>query len=173
MDWYVLVLRIFHIGGGVFWAGVGLFMPFFMEKAIGEAGPAGPRVMGALALKTRYPVAMASAAGLTVLSGILLYLRDSGVLQNMAWMSSGFGVTLTVGAICGIIGFGFGIYVGRLSAALAALGDEVAKSGNPPTPEQGAKLGALSARLSQFSRITALLVAIAVLCMATARYVSF
>jgi hypothetical protein len=173
MDWYVLILRIIHIGAGVFWAGVGMFSPLFLEKAVKEAGPAGPRVMGALVTRTRFTMVMASAAGLTILSGLLLYVRDSGMFQNVAWMSSGFGVMMTIGGLAGIVAAGFGGNVGRLGRELAAIGAEVEKSGGAPSAEQGARLQAISGRMSQFGRITAIAVAISVLCMATARYVIF
>jgi hypothetical protein len=173
MDWYVLLLRIVHIGGGIFWAGVALFASLFLEKALKEAGPAGPQVMGALATKTRFQTAMLAASGLAVLSGILLYIRDSGLFQNMAWISSGFGVMMTIGGLAGIAAMGAGNARGQLTKQIGALGAEIGKSGNPPTPEQAAQMKALNERSSQIGGITSILLAITVLCMSIARYVIF
>ena len=66
---YVLVLRIIHVFGGVFWGGAGLFMAGFLSPAVKATGPDGGKVMGNLVTGTRWNTAIASASGLTVVSG--------------------------------------------------------------------------------------------------------
>jgi hypothetical protein len=53
MDPILLVLRVVHVVGGVFWAGAILFVVHFLEPAVRDAGPDGARVMQALQ-KRRY-----------------------------------------------------------------------------------------------------------------------
>lgn len=169
MDVYVLVLRFVHVLTGVFWAGSAIFFPTLLIPAVGDAGEAGGRVMGALN-ERKLSTWLSAAAGLTVLSGILLYVRDSSL--NAGFGSSGPGIVFGVGGLAAlgslIVG---GAIVGRATKRLAELGKAVAAGGGKPTPEQGAELGALSARVGRFSKINAILLVIAVICMGTARYV--
>lgn len=51
-----------------------------------------------------------------------------------------------------------------------ALGRQVAELGAPPTPEVGAEMGAIQARLKVAARVSLGLLVIAVLAMSTARY---
>jgi hypothetical protein len=53
---------------------------------------------------------------------------------------------------------------------LSALGKEVAASGGPPTPEQPVEMHEVQERMRKLSRLDLALIAIAVFCMATARY---
>ena len=53
---------------------------------------------------------------------------------------------------------------------LSALGKEVAASGGPPTAEQAAEMHEVQERMRKLPRLDLGLIAIAVFCMATARY---
>ena len=70
--------------------------------------------------------------------------------------------------IVGTIAFVAGMMVGSTSRRMSALGAEIAKQGKPPSPEQGAQMGALQARLASFGMWTAILTAIALFLMAIA-----
>jgi len=170
MDIYMLVLRLIHVSSGVFWAGGAILAAAYISPAAADAGDAGPKFMGAL-LQRGYSTALGIAAGLALLSGALMYWRDSAGFTNQ-WNMSGPGLVFTIGAIFGIIGAGVGFIIMTPAARkLMALGAEVAKAGGPPSPQQGAEMGRLSERLSQAGRINALALAIAVICMGTARYI--
>lgn len=52
-----------------------------------------------------------------------------------------------------------------------ALGREVASSGGPPSPEVAAEMGAIQARLKAFARLSLSLLIVAVVAMASARYI--
>ena len=75
----LLLLRLVHILGGIFWVGSGLFTTFFLIPALGRTGPAaaGP-VMGALQQRRLFTV-LPTVAVLTILSGIrLLQITSAG-----------------------------------------------------------------------------------------------
>lgn len=172
MDWYMLVLRLFHIPSGVFWVGGSLAFVWFVGPAVGAVGPEGGKVMRQLVLRTRWVMLVTLAAGLTNLSGLLMYWRDSGGLR-LEWIQTGMGAMLTLGGIAGLLAGYFGPQVGQTSKKLAELGERVAMAGGPPSAEDQAAMGHLQERMQSYGSISAILLVIAVLAMASARYVTF
>lgn len=71
----ILVLRLVHVLGGVFWLGSGLFTAFFLMPALATAGPAAGPLMGALQRRKLFTVlpivdlASAVAVATVVLAG--------------------------------------------------------------------------------------------------------
>jgi uncharacterized membrane protein len=170
MSWLPLVLRLLHIGGGVFWAGATFVFAGFIEPTAGAAGQDGARFLQRLA-GGRYPVAMMVAGVTTVLAGIALLGIDSGGFQP-AFMGSRLGVTLSIGGACGIVAAVVGIGLAarnafRLKGVAAAI---QAQKGGPTTQQLG-QIAAIQERLRLGGRLTAMLLGIAVICMAIARYV--
>lgn len=168
MDVYMIVLRVIHLFSGVFWVGTVFFYALFMLRRIREAGPVGGQFMQRLA-QPPLPATMSSAAGLTVLSGILLYARTSHGFDPV-WIGTAPGVALTVGGVAALVALFIGIIVSRLGARLGAMGRELAASGGPPSPSQAAEIQALSARLEHVQYWIAYLLVIALIGMAVARY---
>ncbi len=169
MDFYVLLLRIVHIVGGAFWAGSAFVLVQFVAPAVTLAGPEGAKFMQRLVLGTRFVVVTATTAGLTVLTGLLLYWRASGGLR-VEWMSTGTGVMFTIGGLAGLIALFAGLAIGANSRKLAALG---ASLQGAPSPEQAAEIARLQNRLSNLSAATAILLLVVLIAMATAQYVFF
>jgi uncharacterized membrane protein len=166
---YTIVLRLIHIFSGVFWAGTTFFMAGFLTPSVQAAGPAGGQVMQQL-IARRLSRALAAAAGLTVLSGLLLYLKDSGGLQ-LAWITTGAGLAFTIGGLAGMTAMFIGLFGARpATERMAAIGQEIQAGGKPPTPEQQAEIRALQAKLAQGAMRTAALLVVALLGMAIARY---
>lgn len=167
----VLILRIIHVFGGVFWGGAGLFMTFFLSQAVKATGPDGGKVMGNLITGTRWNAAIASASGLTVLSGFLLYGYN---MQRFGagWDRSGAGIGFAIGGLAGLIAAIIGgAVLGRTSKRIAELGAEIGKAaGGPPPADKLAEMGALQARMERFSNINAILLTIAVIMMAISPY---
>ena len=86
-------------------------------------------------------------------------------------MGSDFGLGLTIGGVLATIAFVEGAFgVGRNVERLVDLGDEVAASGGPPSPEQQSKLDRIGADLEKFGKIDLVLLLLATAAMATARY---
>ena len=169
---YVLLLRIVHVGGGIFWAGAGMFMAWFLGPAVKQAGPPGGAVMLRLSRGTRWNFAISATAVLTVLSGILLYVRN-GTASAWAYMMSGTGITISLGAIVGIVALIVGgAIVGPTSAKIADLGEKMAGGDGPPSQSDAAEMGALQAKMERASNLQAILLAVSVLLMAVARYIA-
>ena len=169
MDFYVLTLRIIHILAGAFWFGSAFALTRFVAPAVTLAGPEGAKFMQKLVLGTRFVMVTAIAAGLAVLTGLLLYWRASGGLQT-EWMSTGTGVMFTIGAIGGIIALFTGSAIGANSRKLATLG---ASLQGPPSPEQGAEIAGLQSRLETLGAVTSILLLVVLIAMASAQYVFF
>jgi uncharacterized membrane protein len=170
MDTYMVVLRILHILAGVFWVGAAFTTILFLQPTAREVGPAAGPFMAHLAGKKRLVDWVLRAAGLTILVGLLMYWR---VTSGLEWdrITSAYGISLTIGALCGIAAFSLGLSVVRPTImATLAIGREVAASGGPPTPEQGAQLQALQKRGKAVGQIIVPLLLIAVGGMAAARY---
>ena len=164
MDYYVLLLRIVHITGAAFWAGSSFLLTGFIGPAAEKAGPEGAKFMQTLVQGGRYIAAIAAAAGLTVLTGLLLYWRASGQLST-DWMSTGTGVMFTIGGLAGIAAFVAGIQIGSTSRKLAELGSSLE---GPPTPEQAAQIAGFQNRLANLGAVTSILLLVA-LCSAWRR----
>jgi len=169
MNILMIILRTIHIFGSVLWAGTAFFFVGFLEPTITATGAEGVKVVQHLTQRTRFSTTLSLAALLTTISGIWMYFRifpGIGVA-----FSSGPGVGLTLGGLAGLLAAVHGIAVnGRASARMAAIGKEIQAVGGPPNPAQLAELQTLQERLSRGARVTAVLLAIALLGMATARY---
>jgi uncharacterized membrane protein len=164
MDLYVIVLRLFHIVAGVFWVGSAFFNALLLEPSVTDAGQEGAKTMGAIVRRGLTPI-LTSAAGVTILAGILLYANVSEGFQ-LSWITSPGGLILTLGALCAIGGGVIGSQTGRTADKMMAVGAEIAKSGGKPTSEQGSQVAMLKLRLHNFGRINAVLLLITVMCMA-------
>jgi putative copper export protein len=170
MDTYMVVLRIVHVVAGVFWVGAVFLLIGFIAPTARELGPPAAPFLAHLAGKKRITEVILAAAGVTILAGLLMYWRVSGGLDP-DWIGSAYGLTLTIGAISGIVAFVIGLTVVRpTNNATLALGREIAEGGGPPTPEQAARMQALQARGRTTGRILLLLLLVAVAAMASAQY---
>lgn len=170
MDIVVLVLRLLHIFGGVFWVGGTFMLAGFIEPSVRATGPEGGKFMQRLAGQSGFTQAMSVAAVANVLAGLLLYWRDSGGLQ-LAWITTGTGLTFTLGGLMGIVAavIGFGV-TGANAGKLAALGKQIAAAGGPPTPAQLSQVQALQEKLRQGGQINTVVMIVVLLCMSLARY---
>ncbi|MGH7592472.1 MAG: hypothetical protein ACRELE_01265 [Gemmatimonadales bacterium] len=166
----VLILRIVHVGLGVFWAGGVLFMNFIVGPAIGGAGPEGLRVMQELN-RRRYFDVLLGAAFLTILSGLDLTRRDSDGFRS-AWFRSPFGAGISTGMIAAIVAFLIGLLLIKPAMRrLSTLGGEMAQSASPDARAAiGARVESARARLIAVGMVGTLFLIVAVLAMATARY---
>jgi hypothetical protein len=170
VDWYVIILRVIHIGAGVFWVGAAFVLFLFVQPSAREVGPAGQAFMGHLTTRKKLPLAVLLAGVVTVLAGLLLYWQASDGF-DAEWISSGPGISFTVGGIAAIVTLALGLTVTKPAIdRMGALGQEIGSSGGPPTPEQAAELQLLQAKTVLVGRISLVLLAVAVVAMAIARY---
>lgn len=173
MDFYVILLRIVHIFSGVFWVGAVALVVFFIQPTAAALGPDSQKFMQHLLFRRRITDWVLSAGVLNVIAGLLLYWRASAGL-NLNWITSGPGLGFTVGAVAALAAISIGASVTRPSILRSgALGAEIQASGGGPSPEQAAELAKIQARGAAAGRWTLALLIVALLGMATARYLSF
>jgi uncharacterized membrane protein len=167
----LVLLRIVHIATGVIWVGSLFVVVVFVQPSAATLGPAGAPFMSELRRRRFVDVVFIDAV-FTVLAGAVLYWHDWHAYPAFrGWIHSRFGIALTVGALLAISGLTVAATFTRPTIRrLVSIGQEVATSGGPPTPERAARIGALQRRLVIAERVSFSLVLLAVVAMASARY---
>ncbi len=164
------LLRFVHVVAGILWGGAAVSYLFFVKPSVNAIGATGPQFMQNLMERRKYPIFMMSTSLLTILAGGVLFWFSSGGF-NPAWMASGPGIGFTIGSVASLVGFlAGGIGVGPTSQKMAALGGQIAASGKGPTPGQIAQMEALEKRFNLAEQLDFIMLVIAMLTMATARY---
>jgi hypothetical protein len=162
MDWYVIILRVLHVGGGVFWAGAGLFNIWFVQSIAMASGPAGGAFMGRLMNEKKGGMAFGIAGIVTILSGGFLYWHDFGTFAPSNAPMVGFAIGAVAAIVVWIVALTVMLPAG---AALQSLGERAAK-GEDITAERGTVVR----RQTIGNQTSAWLMILAVLMMAIARY---
>lgn len=167
----LVVLRIIHVLGGIFWVGSGLFTTFFLMPALGSVGPsaAGP-LMGALQQRRLFTI-LPVVALLTILSGLRLFQIASAGFAP-AYVSSRTGQTFIWSGIAAVAAFLLSILVARPAALRAGqLGATIASLPEGQRAERGAEVERLRRRSAVASIAATTLLIAAAIGMAVARYV--
>ena len=166
----ILLLRLVHVLGGIFWLGSGLFTAFFLIPALGRIGPAaaGP-LMAALQARRLFTI-LPVVAVLTMLSGIrLLHIASGGFAAG--YFSSRTGQALLWSGIAAVASFLLGLVIIRPTMARASeLGANLAAL---PEHERGARAAEVERLRSRGGRASALAMALLIAAaagMAIARY---
>lgn len=170
MNTTMIVLRLLHIGVGVFWAGAILFVGLFLEPSIRAAGPAGGQVMQQMQAR-RYGVIMPLAALIAILTGFELLRRDFPGGPS-AWVATGGGTVFVIGGSAALLTLiiGFTVTLPTIKR-MQQLAGQLAAQGSQPDPALAEQVVALRKRFTMLARFGVLLVSITVVCMAIARYV--
>ena len=169
---FMLVFRLLHILAGVLWVGSAFLFVGFIGPSAVEVGPSALPLLAAAVKKRKVAKVITGLGGVTVLAGWILWLHNMGQYPSLGdWVTSSFGLVLTIGGVLATISAFVGaIGVGRGVERLVDLGLEIAASGGPPTPEQQTRLDQLSSSLERHGKTDLLLLLLAVTAMATARY---
>ena len=171
MDPLMIVLRLFHIVGGALWFGSAFLFAGFVGPAAAETAPASGVVMSAVVKKRRVAEVIKWLAITTVIAGWAIWLKFALSAGVDVWVTSTYGLVLTIGGVLATLAAYFGITgIGNNVEKLVGIGDEVAASGGPPTPEQGAEMARLGAEIQRHGKIDLALLFLAVAAMATAQY---
>jgi uncharacterized membrane protein len=170
-DAYLVLLRIVHIVTGVIWVGSLFVVVVFVQPSAAALGSAGAPFMSELRRRRFVDVVFLDAV-FTVLAGSFLYWHDWHLHPSFAdWIDSSFGRALTEGALLAIAGLGVAAFVTRPTIVrLVSLGKQIAESGGTPMPDTTARIGTLQRRLVVAERVSFSLVLLAVVAMASARY---
>ena len=169
MDYYLLLLRILHIGGGVYWVGGVLIMAFYISPTVAATAESGQKFVTYLMNNKKFSAGMTRGGMLTILAGFLLYWHDSSGFTS-PWMRSGAGIGFGVGAGFALIGFIFGILVGRKTKAMVQLG---AQFQGKPTDEQMQQMQSLKKQQTTYLNLSVVMLVLALWAMAIARYLVF
>ena len=170
MDVLLIFFRIVHVGSAMTWFGGTIVAAFFLQPTVEALGAAGQPFMDHLMNRTKLGIMFPIVSALTVLSGAVLFWRDSGGLQ-LTWITTPTGLAFTIGGLAAIIAFvGGGILVGPGIAEQTTVRSELAAGDGVPTPAQQERLDRADRRLKLAGRIDLPLLLLAGLTMAVARY---
>ena len=165
MNTLIIVLRWIHILSGVFWVGSSIFLGVFVSPAVAATADAGQKFMAYLVMKSKITLQITIAAILTVLAGCSLYVIDANLTSGWASTPEGWGFSL--GGFFGIIGFIFGIFVGRNVGILGRIASEVQ---GKPTTEQMDRIKKAQAQMKIVAPASMFALILTLTCMATAAY---
>lgn len=91
MDVLLIAMRIIHIGSAMAWFGGAIMGSFFLQPTAAALGASGQSFMEHLLSRRKMGIFFPVVAGLTILSGAVLYWRDSQGLQ-LTWITSPTGL---------------------------------------------------------------------------------
>jgi uncharacterized membrane protein len=166
----LLVLRLVHILGGIFWVGSLMYTTFFLVPVVKSSPAVAGQVMAGLQ-KRRLFIVLPTVALLTIASGIrLLWIASAGFEES--YLSTSMGRAFSAGAGAAIIAFLLSmlvsrpafVHVGRLAASLATTTDEAGRQ------RITAEMQRLNQRAAVANGIVVALLLFTAAGMATARY---
>jgi uncharacterized membrane protein len=165
----LIVLRLIHILGGIFWVGSALTFFYFVQPTASATAPESQRFMLHLLGTRRLGDATLAAAIFNVGAGAILIWRDSNGL-DATWMT-GPGLGFTIGASAAVFAlllFGFLGY--PHTRRLLAIGFRLADEQRPPSEAELAVLAGSQRVLARLAIWVPILLIVAAASMATARY---
>lgn len=166
----ILVLRLVHILGGIFWVGGLMYTSFFLVPVVRSSPSVAGQVMAGLQ-KRRLFIILPIVALLTIASGTrLLMIASTGFSDT--YLETTAGRTYSIGGVAAIIAFLLSmivsrpafVRVGRLSASLATTTDEGERQ------RITAEIQRLNRRATVANGIVVVLLMLTAAGMATARY---
>ena len=170
MDVTMIILRLVHVIGGIFWVGAMFFVFRFLAPSIAEAGPDGGKVMAGITRRGFMQV-MPVISILTLLSGIWLYWRASAGFSRV-YLMSGPGHVYAIGGLLAIIAFILGVTVSRPAMMKGmALGKAMENASPAERETMMATAASLRARGETVGNVIAVLLILAAVAMAIGRYV--
>ena len=164
----IIVLRLIHVGSAIMWAGGSIFIERFVEPTSNELGKASAPFYAGM-MKRGLTVYFPIVALLTVLAGSILYWIDANGNVIGYLTGGGAGTAFGIGGIAAWLGFLVGgAMIGPNASKLAKANAAMAESGE--TPELLAQVAAASKAIHTAGRFGLVMLAIAIVTMATARY---
>ena len=166
MDVLVIGLRVVHIVGGVLWVGGAALFFLYIEPTINKLGPDAENFVDEMINRRKLPLYFVSISTLTVIAGVVLYWRNFGGIN-----SSPFGLALGLGGLSAIAAWvGGKLLIPRALASLSSIAAEMKAGGGPPSSEVLGRMHATQERLRLVGAVDLILLAVAVVAMAIARY---
>ena len=167
----MILLRLVHIVGAIFWVGSAMFTGFFLIPSLKET----PATMGAVAqalAKRGFMTAMPVVGLFVILSGgTMLWIQSGGHMHE--YMMTASGHTFTMAGGIGILALLFGVVVTKPANMKAgAIGAQLQTVTDPA--EKGRLQGEMAVaqkKAALFTMIVTILMILAAMGMAIARYV--
>jgi hypothetical protein len=139
---------------------------FLITPTVAATAEAGQKFMGHLVTRARLSARITFAAILTVVAGGWLYWIDSDGFTS-AWERSGPGIGFGIGAFAALIGFGFGLLVGKNATLISKL---AVQGTGQPSPELLGRIKSAGSKMRMANGVSTAALIVALVCMATARY---
>ena len=170
MDITIIITRLIHVVGGIFWVGAVVFVTLFLMPSLAEAGPDAGKVMAGLN-KRKFMVVMPIVGILVILSGLYLYSIASGGFDHH-YLESRPGHTYAFGGIFAILAFIVGVVVTRPAMMKAAKMSEGAMQATGAERDRMiAEAQAARVRGGKASKVVMWLLILTAITMAIGRYV--
>jgi uncharacterized membrane protein len=166
--WFVF--RLIHILAGVAWVGGVFLFVVFLQPSAAAIGPAAAPMMGQLLGVRKLVDRFLLLAGITIVAGLVMYVKLASDATSFGdFVGSGYGLALTIGMLTAIAAASIGMFVTRPNVrAMMVMQRQVAESGAPPNPQQGAEIARRQGTLKVAGRFALSLLVISVAMMATA-----
>jgi uncharacterized membrane protein len=166
----LIVLRVVHILGGIFWVGGALISTLFLVPALSTLGPTAGQVFAALQ-KRKMMTTMFASSVLSILSGLRLLWITSGGMSS-AYLATPVGRTFAWSGAIALVAFLIGVLVARPSGMrMGQIGAQMASAPAEEKPALVAELERLRRRNGMASVTVTTLLVLATVGMAVARYV--
>jgi uncharacterized membrane protein len=172
MDSYsvLIALRIVHVVGGVLWVGGVMVMAAFIVPASRAAGPAAAPFMNQLIRVRKLPIYLLGIGWLTVISGFILYGR-TGMLAGATWFGTMQAQIFGIGGIIGLVVVLMGTFFNiPTMKRIMVVGAQMQAADGSPSADQQAEMQRLQLRMKRLAETAAVLLVLATLSMAVARY---
>lgn len=161
MDIELIVVRTIHLGFGAVWFGAAVFAAAVLEPRLRHLGADARNVL-LDSLMPAFDKIMHVTGAVTIVAGLYLLLR-------LRWNSldtfhtTDWGQAMTLALVVTVAAMGTGAMAGVNRKRMAA-------GGEPGTPEETAQMEKLATRSRRYLRATVILLFVAVVMMAAARY---
>ena len=164
----LIVLRLIHILGGLFWVGAGVFSTIFLAPAMEAAGPAAAGALMSNLQKRRMFTVMPIVATLTILSGArLMWIVSVG---DAGWFTSPPGHAYAISGALAVLAFLMGLFIGRPAMVKAGHLAQRAASDGASKELLAAEIAKLQKRAAMATGVATTMLVIATAGMSIARY---
>ena len=166
MNIELILVRTIHFGFGAVWFGAAVFAAAVLEPRMRQLGGDAQRALRD-SLMPAFDMVMHVTGTVTIVAGVYLMLRlrwDSlELIHETDW-----GRSMSLALVVTVIAMGTGAMAGVNRKRMAQLG--ASGDGEAPPPEETARMDVLASRSRRYLRATVILLFIAVVMMAAARY---
>jgi hypothetical protein len=168
MNYALVLLRLLHIVAAFMWVGIGASIAFFIMPSVQKAGEAGVRYASTLLKHTAIARALPISAGLTMLAGILLYMVGDVRNHFSTTGNAALGLGALVGIVAGIHGGAFTVRTMRRLGDV--LSEKIGGDNQAVRADDLLVLREQAAKVATNARVSMVLTIIALVGMASARY---